>query len=460
MAWAVAQAMFVSAHDLSVLTVVLVAAGVAGTGSALLLGRRVQRASRALVDVARRIGAGDVTAAGGKALPTTELAALARELDHMSVALERARRRERTLEGSRRELVAWVSHDLRSPLAAIRAMAEALEDGVVSDPETVARYHHQLVFEVDRLAGLVDDLFELSRTQAGVLQLQLERVSLSDLVSDALAGAVPVAEAKGVRLEGQLQGASPDLDLSTPEVARALRNLLENAIRHTPSDGTVVVQAGVVGEAAYVSVTDTCGGIPDVDLDRVFDVAFRGETARTPGAGAGAGLGLAIARAMVDAGADMFVGHGPHVLRGVEIYNGKPIFYSLGDFIFQNETLLRLPAENYEPFDLGASAHVNDFNDARYNFDKSGFPADPLIWEAAVAVPRFRGEQLTELALHPITLGFGKSRSVRGRPMAAEGALGQKILEDLVRLSAPMGTKITIRNGVGYVNLGTPATRQ
>jgi poly-gamma-glutamate synthesis protein (capsule biosynthesis protein) len=168
---------------------------------------------------------------------------------------------------------------------------------------------------------------------------------------------------------------------------------------------------------------------------------------------------VAFAHAMVDAGADMLVGHGPHVLRGVEIYKGKPILYSLGDFIFQNETLLRLPSENYESFELGATAHVNDFNDARYNFDKSGFPADRLIWEAVVAVPRFRGEQLTELAFHPITLGFGKPRSVRGRPMFAEGELGQKILGALVRLSAPMGTKITVRDGVGYVSLGTSSNQ-
>jgi poly-gamma-glutamate synthesis protein (capsule biosynthesis protein) len=160
---------------------------------------------------------------------------------------------------------------------------------------------------------------------------------------------------------------------------------------------------------------------------------------------------VTFARAMVDAGADMFVGHGPHVLRGVEIYKGKPILYSLGDFIFQNETLMRLPSENYESYDLGPGQHVNDFNDARYNFDKSGFPADRLIWEAAVAVPTFRGDQLISLALHPITLGFGKARSVRGRPLLAEGELGQKILGDLVKLSAEMGTTITIRNGVGYV---------
>jgi poly-gamma-glutamate synthesis protein (capsule biosynthesis protein) len=162
---------------------------------------------------------------------------------------------------------------------------------------------------------------------------------------------------------------------------------------------------------------------------------------------------VTFARAMVDAGADLFVGHGPHVLRGIEIYKGRPILYSLGDFIFQNETLLRLPSENYEPYDLTADKHVNDFNDARYNFDKSGFPADRLIWEAVVAMPKFRGEQLIELALHPITLGYGQARSIRGRPMLAEGELAQKILGDVVRLSKEMGTTISIRNGVGYVAL-------
>ncbi|MGH9384172.1 MAG: CapA family protein, partial [Vicinamibacterales bacterium] len=162
---------------------------------------------------------------------------------------------------------------------------------------------------------------------------------------------------------------------------------------------------------------------------------------------------VTFARAVVDAGADVFVGHGPHVVRGIEIYKGKPIFYSLGDFIFQNETLLRLPSENYETYGLGANAYVNDFNDARYNFDKSGFPSDRMIWEAFVAVPRFNGQHLTDIALHPITLGFGQSRSERGRPKLAQGELAQKILTDLITLSQPFGTKITVRNGVGYVEI-------
>ncbi|HEX6312263.1 MAG TPA: HAMP domain-containing sensor histidine kinase [Acidimicrobiia bacterium] len=300
-AWAGAQAMFYSDHDLEALVVMLLAAGAVGVGAALLLGRRVGRISRSLAEVARAIGddaRGDAGSRAPLAAPQ-ELARLREELELTSTRLEEARARERALDASRRELVAWVSHDLRTPLAGIRAVIEALEDGVVDDPDTVARYHTTVREEADRLTALVDDLFELSRTQAGVLRLHLERVSLGDLVSDAIAGAAPIAEAKGVRLEGRLDGESPRLSVSAPEVLRALRNLLENAIRHTPSDGTVVVEAGLEAGHAYVSVVDSGGGIPEPDLPRVFEVAFRGDAARTPGTGAG--LGLAIARGLVEA---------------------------------------------------------------------------------------------------------------------------------------------------------------
>jgi poly-gamma-glutamate capsule biosynthesis protein CapA/YwtB (metallophosphatase superfamily) len=163
---------------------------------------------------------------------------------------------------------------------------------------------------------------------------------------------------------------------------------------------------------------------------------------------------VTFARAMIDSGADVFVAHGPHVLRGIEIYKGKPIFYSLGDFIFQNDTLLRLPSENYEQSNLGTDATVGDFNERRYGADDSrGFAADALVFESVVAIPTFRGKQLVELALHPISLGFKRPASQRGRPMLADAELGRKILDDVTRLSAPMGTTIQNRNGVGYVTL-------
>lgn len=168
---------------------------------------------------------------------------------------------------------------------------------------------------------------------------------------------------------------------------------------------------------------------------------------------------VTFARAMMDAGADVFAGHGPHVLRGIEIYKGRPILYSLGDFIFQNETLLRFPQENYESQGLGPDAGPADFNDARYDRDRRGFPADREIWEAVVAVPRWAGKQLVELKLHPITLGFGKPRTERGRPMLAEGDLAKKILDDLAQRSKPFGTTVVYENGVGVVRLSTTSSQ-
>ena len=162
---------------------------------------------------------------------------------------------------------------------------------------------------------------------------------------------------------------------------------------------------------------------------------------------------VTFARAMIDAGADIFVGHGPHVLRGIEIYKGKPILYSLGDFIFQNETVLRLPYENYARYDLGDTAQVSDFNAARYSNDTRGFPSQREIWESVVAVPTWRGEELLSLELHPITLGFGKAPTVRGRPMLADGELGRKIIDDIIERSRPFGTTVEWRDGTGVVKL-------
>ena len=302
-AFAASRAMFISSHDLGILAVVLLAAGTVGVASALLVGRQLGAASSSLVEVARRVG-NDNPGATERSLTRApqELAQLAHELEVMEQRLDTARLRERTLEASRRELVAWVSHDLRTPLAGMRAIVEAIDDRVVEDPETIARYCHTLREEVDRLTALVNDLFELSRTQAGVLRLQYERVSLGDLVSDAIAGSAPIAAAKGVKLEGRVIGPPPEVMASAPEVLRVLRNLLENAIRHTPSDGSVVVEAGVDDlqpEHVYVEVRDTGGGVPEADLPYVFEVAFRSDRARTPGTGSG--LGLAIAKGFAEA---------------------------------------------------------------------------------------------------------------------------------------------------------------
>ena len=159
------------------------------------------------------------------------------------------------------------------------------------------------------------------------------------------------------------------------------------------------------------------------------------------------------ARKMIDAGADVVVGHGPHVLRGIEIYKEKPIFYSLANFMFQNETLLRVPEENYARYNLGADAQINDWNAKRYANDTRGFPTEREIWESVVAIPKWNNGRLFKIELHPITLGFRKKRTVRGRPMLANKTLGKKIINDLIERSKPFGTKIEYRDGIGIINI-------
>jgi signal transduction histidine kinase len=233
---------------------------------------------------------------------------LGRGIARRSVWEREARARERAAEQSRRELVAWISHDLRTPLAGIRAMADALSDGVVDSPADVANYASRISTESQRLSGMVNDLFELSKITAGALRLTMSAVPLQDVVSEAVAAESPVAASKGVRLLAEAD-TWPVVLGSDPELARVLRNLLSNAIRHTPADGTVAVQVGAEGGHALVRVDDACGGIPDNELDRVFDVAFRGSAARTPSGDGGAGLGLAIARGLVEAHRGEIIAH-------------------------------------------------------------------------------------------------------------------------------------------------------
>ncbi|MFJ4672939.1 sensor histidine kinase [Kitasatospora purpeofusca] len=296
----VAQAMFLSAHDLGVVITVLAMAAVVSLCTAALLGRQVVAGSRALTEAARTVGSDTGFTAPAHPLGR-ELAQLSGELAATSARLADSRAREQALEQSRRELVAWISHDLRTPLAGLRAMAEALEDGVAEEPE---RYLRRIRTEVERLTGMVDDLFELSRIQAGSLSLSLSRVSAYDLVDDALAGAHALARQRGVRLEGRQVEPEP-VEVDSREITRVLGNLLVNAIRSTPQDGVVAVSARREADEVVLSVTDGCGGIPAQDLPRVFETGWRGTAARTPrpaeAGGSGAGLGLAIVRGIVEA---------------------------------------------------------------------------------------------------------------------------------------------------------------
>lgn len=247
----------------------------------------------ALVVIATCVGGGLVAVPVGTAL--------ARRVHGLEAAAARAQAEgalREEAETARRQLVAGITHDLRTPLAGLRAMAEALEDGVVEDPP---RYLRQVRVEVDRLTAMVSDLFEVSRLNAGLLQLHRERMALGDVVEEAVALVEPLARERGVRVLASAESDAP-VEVDARAMTRAVGNLLVNAVRHTPRGAAVVVRVSRSPDGTgRVGVEDRCGGIPEHDLPRVFDIGFQGDTARSPGAGAGAGLGLAIVQGIARA---------------------------------------------------------------------------------------------------------------------------------------------------------------
>ncbi len=218
----------------------------------------------------------------------------------LSIQSRHALARQQELEKARRDLIVAVSHDLRTPLASIRAMAESIDDGVVDDPAVVKRYLNSMGAEVRRLGSLIDDLFELSRIDAGTIDLHLEPSSLPDLISDTLESMGPLAKQRGISLEGAAAPGLPDLRLDAARIQRVLTNLVQNAIVHTPAGGDVTIQAQARDGAVEVQVRDTGEGVTAEDLPRIFEPFYRGDPSRTRKDG-GSGLGLSIVKALVEA---------------------------------------------------------------------------------------------------------------------------------------------------------------
>jgi signal transduction histidine kinase len=292
-----AQRMFISEHDLHVVSVVAGISGLVALLAAIALGQAVSRWSTVLREAVRSIGEGQPYA--GPHHGPSEFRVLADELARAQQRLAEARDRERRIEDSRRELVVWVSHDLRTPLAGMRALTEALEDGL-ADEET---YHERIRAEVERMTRMVDDLFELSRINAGVLTVLPEPLSLGDVVSDAIAAADAIARSRRVRLDGAVD-AEVEVLADPAGLARVVSNLIMNAVRHTPANGVVEIRGRTVPDGVELSVSDGCGGIAESDMARLFDLAWQRGQARTPDpgpAGAGGGLGLSIVKGIVEA---------------------------------------------------------------------------------------------------------------------------------------------------------------
>jgi signal transduction histidine kinase len=275
----------------------LVYSTAAAIGAALALARGSAAAVEQLSGTARRIAEGDLDArVGAIEAAGPELDDLATTLDEMASRLSASIERERAVEAQRRDLVTAVSHDLRTPLSGIRAMVEAIDDGVVDDAETIRRYVREMRSSMDSLVALVDDLFELVQLDAGAIEAETQRARVEDVVRSAVAACDAQAMEKGLVLETRLDGA--EAALTSPRLTRVVQNLLQNAIRHTPADGTIRVEARHDATGLELVVEDSGEGIDPASVQRVFEPFWRGDTARSS---QGSGLGLALAKRIVEA---------------------------------------------------------------------------------------------------------------------------------------------------------------
>ena len=275
--------MFESAHDLTVL-IVAAGAACAVVAAALLVARSVSGRLDDVVAAAGRLSH-DLTARVPEDGPR-EPRALAEAFNEMAASLQR-------LFEARRELVAWASHDLRTPLANMQAMLEAIDDGLAQPADYLPALHEQ----VRTLSGLVDDLFELARIDSGTLTLELRRAELGEVVSACLRGVEAEARARRVALDASVDPRA-EATFEPAKIERVLLNLLANALRHTPDDGSVAVLVEPGSDVVCITVEDTGDGLTPESTRRMFERFWRGDPARSS---RGAGLGLAIARGLVEA---------------------------------------------------------------------------------------------------------------------------------------------------------------
>jgi signal transduction histidine kinase len=297
--WFSAQMMFASAHDLLLAIVLLVFAGGMAMALGYFLSSTITDRVLLLKNAAEKLAEGDLKTR----VPVSgrdEVASLASTFNQMAEQLESVDAKRRELEKMRADLIAWIGHDLQTPLASIHAILGALEDGVVDDPETIKRYLNTAQRDVRSLSALIDDLFQMAQLNAGGFQLERADSSLTDLISDTLESFNELAARQGVKLEGGVESSVDPVNMDTRRIGRVLNNLISNAIRHTPSGGEIQVHACRTTSGVEVSVTDTGEGIRAEDLPHIFDGFYRGEKSRSRNTG-GAGLGLAISRGIIQA---------------------------------------------------------------------------------------------------------------------------------------------------------------
>jgi signal transduction histidine kinase len=296
---AVALLMFISGHDALVMAVLLVFAGGLTTYSIWTLSGGVMDDIESVRDGLRAVGDGrrDV---GIRTGGSDEIAELAAAANRMTAQLAEREAERDAAEQARRGLVAAVSHDLRTPLTSLRLLADAVEDELV-DHETRRRYLEQMSVHIGTLSALIEDLFELSRLEAGDIEWSLQRVRLDELVGETVEAMRAQADAKHVAVRAHVSGDLAPARANPEKLQRVLFNLIQNAIRHTPADGSVTVAAESNGRTVEVEVADTGRGVPPEDRERAFEPFYRGGAGAARAAGDGTGLGLTICRAIVEA---------------------------------------------------------------------------------------------------------------------------------------------------------------
>ncbi|MFZ1399141.1 MAG: ATP-binding protein [Candidatus Promineifilaceae bacterium] len=297
--WIMSERMFLNdEHDLILSGVLLLFAAIIATTFGIFVAASVTDGLRSLARTAQQIAEGNLkarVAISGR----DEVAMVGQTFNEMAAQLQQAAHEREELEQMRKDLIAWTSHDLRTPLTSIRAMIEALHDGVVADPATVQRYYGTIRSDIIALNDIIDDLFELAQLDAGGLSMEMAQHALGDLVSDTLEMFQALALAQGVTLQGAVPPNLGLVQMCAPKIGRVIANLVSNALRYTPAGGTVQVTAVRQKDQVVVTVQDSGPGFAPEDLGRVFEQFYRGEQSRSRASGSGAGLGLAIARGVV-----------------------------------------------------------------------------------------------------------------------------------------------------------------
>lgn len=297
-----ARLMFISTdHDLRVLLATAIfgaiVAGAFTTWAASGTIARIARVNQAIRSLATGEVGVETTVSGND-----EVAELARDVNTLSKRLAAAATEREALDEERRELTAAISHDLRTPLSTIRAMVDALDDGVVSDPVETKRYFVSIRRDIERLNRMIDDLFELAQIDAGAMRLHRERITIHEIVSEVVDAMRVPAQRSGVAMQLRVQSQPPPALLDGDRIERAIANLLRNALEHTPSGGEVNVLVNSADGQAVVEVSDTGEGIDDVDLPHVWTRFYRAERSRTRAdeSSGGVGLGLAITKGIIE----------------------------------------------------------------------------------------------------------------------------------------------------------------